>query len=96
VFCDTAPSYIRSKLSEAELLAQLAEEAAELAKAALKLRRVEDGSNPTPVTKDTAVENLMEEITDVHLLLELLKLEPDQELKNQKLRRWASRLREGC
>lgn len=35
-------------LPEAEVLAQLAEEVAELAQAALKLRRALDGTNPTP------------------------------------------------
>lgn len=39
---------IHEILGESELLAQLAEEAAELAQAALKLRRALDGSNPTP------------------------------------------------
>lgn len=35
-------------LTPVELLAQLAEEGAELAQAALKLRRAYDGTNPTP------------------------------------------------
>lgn len=35
-------------LPEEELLAQLAEECSEAAKAALKLRRARDGVNPTP------------------------------------------------
>ena len=35
-------------LPETEILAQLAEEASELAQAALKLRRALDGTNPTP------------------------------------------------
>ena len=39
---------IRLFLPDAELWAQLAEEAAELAQAALKIRRVLDGTNPTP------------------------------------------------
>lgn len=37
-------------LPEDELLAQLAEECSEAAKAALKLRRVRNGANPTPVS----------------------------------------------
>lgn len=35
-------------LPKTEILAQLAEEASELAQAALKLRRALDGTNPTP------------------------------------------------
>ena len=42
---------IREILPQEELLAQLAEEASELAHAALKLRRVYDGRNYTPVTE---------------------------------------------
>ena len=40
---------IRDYLSDAEIVAQLAEEASELTQAALKLRRVFDGTNPTLV-----------------------------------------------
>ena len=57
-----------------ELLAQLAEEATELAQAALKLRRVVDGKNPTPVTYDDALENLHEEIADVFLVIDVLEI----------------------
>lgn len=58
---------IADKLGRAELLAQLAEEASELSQAALKLRRVLDGRNPTPVTEESAVLHLQEELTDVLL-----------------------------
>ena len=40
---------IRDYLSNAEIVAQLAEEASELTQTALKLRRVLDGTNPTLV-----------------------------------------------
>lgn len=67
--------YIQEKLPTTELLAQLAEEATELAHAALKLRRVYDGTNPTPTTYEDALENLHEEIADVKLLLKVLELD---------------------
>ena len=57
-----AIEYVRNTLSKEEQLAQLAEECAELGKAALKLRRVYDGRNPTPVTRPEAFNNLVEEI----------------------------------
>ncbi len=41
-------------LPEEELLAQLAEECSEAAKAALKLRRARDGVNPTSVSEEEA------------------------------------------
>lgn len=47
------------------MLEQLAEECAELGKAALKLARIVRKENPTPVTKEEALENLREEYTDV-------------------------------
>lgn len=91
---DTNPAYIRLTLSRAELLTLLAEEAAELSQAALKLRRAETGTNPTPVPAATAAEHLIEEISDVSLVLQILKLEPDPETVHRKLHRWATRLRE--
>ena len=90
--------YIREKVPQAELLAQLAEEASELTHAALKLRRACDGTNPTPVSPDEALVKLREEISDVMLLLEVLRLGGDVHLpeyyktRNAKLDRWVLRL----
>lgn len=53
------------KIGKAAMLEQLAEEAAELSQAALKLARVLRGENPTPVTRKEANKKLMEEYTDV-------------------------------
>lgn len=92
--------YIQEKLTTEELLAQLAEEAAELGHAALKLRRVYDGSNPTPTTYEDALANLHEEIADVQLLLKVLELNgPNHKAKHthimqEKVARWARRLKE--
>ena len=57
--------YIVKHLSLSERVAQLAEEAAELAQAAMKYRRALDGVNPTPVTLEQACDNLDEEVADV-------------------------------
>lgn len=57
--------YIASKLSKEEILCQLAEEAAELAQAALKLRRALTETNPTPYSADAATDNFLTEIADV-------------------------------
>ena len=88
--------FVRAVLSREELLAQLAEEATELAHAALKLRRVYVGTNPTPVPLRDALDNLMEEIADVQLLLEVLELDqhwPEYGvIKESKIQRWVSRL----
>lgn len=94
----TCLNFIRQMLSPEELLAQLAEEGAELTHAALKLRRAKDGTNPTPVAQSSAMNALLEEIADVLLLVELLNFDPyDDEIRDImdfKLQRWEKRLKE--
>lgn len=90
--------YIRRTLPKTELLAQLAEEASELAQAALKLRRVMDGRNVTPTTEDEAIGTLFEETGDVALCLATLNLvcaeiALDNDYITKKLTRWVTRLR---
>ena len=91
---------IQEALIQEELLAQLAEEATELAHAALKLRRAYDGTNPTPVTAKEAYEGLLEEIADVSVCLTVLGYDRSLNkmrtslLMNEKLHRWAERLEE--
>lgn len=95
-----AIEYVRNNLSQEELLCQLAEECAELGKAALKLRRVYDGTNPTPVKRSEAFNNLVEEIADVTLCLEVLGMNTAEVLYNcgklweEKSARWKNRLQE--
>lgn len=92
--------FVRSKLTNAELLAGLAEEATELSHAALKMRRVMDGTNYTPVTFDEAFANLKEEIGDVLLCLEMVgltvELESYRKDMDAKLERWVRRLKGEC
>lgn len=95
-------------LPEEELLAQLAEECSEAAKAAMKLRRARDGVNPTPVSEEEAFGNLVEELADIYLCSIVLfggELDDDDpcnmcddvgdnmvEIMEQKLVRWKYRL----
>ena len=85
---------IKQKVPVVEILAGLAEEAAELAQAALKLRRVFDGTNPTPTTEEMAIDALHEEIADVKLYVSLLDVNPREisEIMQRKLMRWEDRL----
>ena len=89
---------IRDFLSNKEILCQLAEEAAELSQAALKLRRALDGKNPTPKSVARCKSELNEEIADVLLCLEELTLFSDVDFIIQdafvefKRKRWLSRL----
>ena len=79
-------------------LGQLAEEAAELGHAALKLQRIINGTYPTPVTESQAKKNLQEEATDVLICLEeigkagIATFNPDVYL--DKTGRWPDRIAE--
>lgn len=90
---------IREMLDKTEILAQLAEEAAELAQAALKLRRAIDGENPTQKTIFECENSLREEIADVWLcireagFLDREQLVFESKLMIVKRDRWLSRLR---
>lgn len=89
---------IAEKLPETELLAQLAEECAELSKAALKLRRSIDGTNPTPIDKTKAKQKLMEEIADVFVCIDAVAVAEKIDVKSVfgisevKMARWMERL----
>lgn len=90
--------FVIDSLPTAELLAQLAEEASELAQAALKLRRCYDGTNPARISKEDAMKQLQEEVADVLLSLHVLGMDTDQhcdvydEISNRKVQRWAKSL----
>ena len=88
---ETVQGYI---MPVCELLAGLAEECGELTQAALKLRRVWDGTNPTPTTEEAAMEDLYEEIADVFLYIEELKLNRGTigRIMGEKRDRWKKRL----
>ncbi len=97
--------YINELLGADELLLALAEEAAELSQAALKLRRARMGLNPTPVTQEEATKQLNEEIGGTILCWRVLvqygregnavDWEGDlTEVQQQKLDRWVRRLKE--
>jgi NTP pyrophosphatase (non-canonical NTP hydrolase) len=78
-------------IGKAAMLEQLAEEAAELAQAALKLARIERGENPTPVTKREAKAHLIEEFTDVETCAKELSLSADPDIEAMKIKRFYDR-----
>ena len=91
-------------ISDRSKLEQLAEEAAELAQAALKLiRAMPDSDNPTPIEIEKAWGNVLEEMADVQLCFDVLIEErPEGEqcafredielVKRAKRLRWIERL----
>lgn len=89
-------SKIKDRIPVVERLAGLAEECAELAQAALKLRRVYDKTNPTPVSEEDAIEHLYEEVADMSLYLNLLDINWNavREIMREKEKRWEVRLNE--
>lgn len=85
-------------MTDTAMLEGLAEEATELAQAALKLARVIRGENPTPVTIEAARSRLTEETADVLLYLQEVRenhritLQEISEIMTVKRQRWAARL----
>lgn len=95
--------YIAENLSEEDILCQIAEEASELAQAALKLRRAITHTNPTPITVGEAVENLFEEYGDTLVAMAAYYMKRGMidrkvadfiEQSNTKYSRWAQRIKE--
>lgn len=97
--------YIAEKLGTEEILCQLAEEAAELSQAALKLRRCISGKNPTPKTCQECCNNLIEETSDFELCLDLflrtcsteeilMFMSEKDKTRIKKTNRWYERLKE--
>lgn len=87
--------YIRNKLSNQELLEQLAEECSELAKASLKMIRASGMSaNITPITRREAYDNFIEEQNDVVSVLWVLTRDERYAYIDgyPKYERWAKRL----
>lgn len=89
---------IAKKLTKAAALEQMAEEAAELAQAALKYARILRGENPTPVTEWEAMRHLSEEVADVLVCMDVVMEYPDSlygvdEQVFEKKARWLDRLK---
>lgn len=95
---EEARRIVQAHISSTDALAQLAEEASELAQAALKLRRCFVGTNPTPVKPKDAIAHVREEVADVVVCLDVLAptLPPldERPVATEKMTRWAQRLTE--
>lgn len=79
-------------IGSAAMMEQLAEEATELAHAALKAARAMRGENPTPVTRAEAEGNLREEYTDVVQCAQELNLDVDYMQIQAKKERFKERI----
>ena len=92
-------SYIAAKVSQQSRLMQVAEEAAELIQASMKLVRIKAGYNPAAVSHEQALKNLVEEIADTRNAIDALQLDdilPSgavEEVERAKLDRWFERVK---
>lgn len=86
---------IHDRLPKFVVLMQLAEECAEVSKAALKLARIYQGENPTPVTEEEAIMMLNEEVADFFVCcscIEEIDWDVVSSIYDEKMKRWATRL----
>ena len=89
---------VRNKLDSRALLEGLAEEAAELSQAALKLIRAKSlSSNPTPISEEEAEAKVLVEIADVRNCINAFGLPSKyggliNEITEVKMQRWVERL----
>ena len=86
--------YIRQTVPTPALCEAIAEEATELAQAALKYARILRNENPTPANKVDVMKNLSEEVGDVMLCLDVCNIGPDRNVMAAKLERWVQRVQE--
>lgn len=90
-----ALEYVKKYVPRRARLEQVAEEAAELSQAALKLIRAEGADNPTPISKTAAKKIFWEEVADVNNAVNavgFLSPEHMSEIEEIKIRRWAERV----
>lgn len=88
---------ILESLTQKEILDQLAEEAVELAHAALKLGRAISGNNPTPLSVEECRANLIEEFADVQNVRNIVitsdeEYEEIQSIATKKMKRLRERI----
>lgn len=91
----TDVDYLRNHLTEGQMWGQLAEEAAELAQAALKMQRICDKTNPPRKTEEECRQAVIEEKADVEGCFTVLAWYPSteqDEIIAAKLQRWRKHL----
>lgn len=83
---------ISNEINRSALYEHLAEEASELAQAALKVARIQRGENPCRTEIEEALDNMVEEFTDVMLVAEIIGYEKNETMYAYKLNRWVNRI----
>lgn len=85
---------IVERIGRPAMYEQLAEEAVELAFAALKMARILRGENPTPRTEEEMRWNIVDETTDVMICLQELMIRFDPKVEDEKRKRFRKRWKE--
>ena len=86
--------YMKDHIGEPAMYEQMAEECVELAKAALKMARIERGENPTPVTANEMHDAIIEEYTDIVNCANELELHSSPTIAKYKMERFKQRWEE--
>lgn len=83
---------LMESVSKKDLCIMLAEEASELAQAAIKVVRLDSETIPTPIEAEKAWENVVEEYTDIMTAAAALGIQPSGKIFNEKCERWLARI----
>ena len=86
--------YMKDHIGEPAMYEQMAEECVELAKAALKMARIERGENPTPVTANEMHDAIIEEYTDIVNCANELGIHSSPTIAKYKMERFKARWEE--
>lgn len=86
--------YVLDNVSVPDILNQLAEEASELAQAALKMSRTMSSTNPSAIDSVDAYANLLEEYSDVVNVATVMSISSNNYICEKKMERWANRIKE--
>ena len=84
--------FVSNEINRSALYEHLAEEASELAQAALKVARIQRGENPCGTEIEEALDNMVEEFTDVMLVSDIIGYEKNETIYAYKLNRWVDRI----
>lgn len=86
---------IRDKVGRPAIAEQVAEEAAELGKEALKYARAIRNENPTPTPAGESFKRMIDELSDLLVVCDALGVHPDLQWMHFKRDRWVERLSGG-
>ena len=88
-----AINYIKENLTEKDFVIQAIEECSELIQALSKRYRIIEGVNPTTKSPDENMEDVVEEWTDLWMIMSILNIGADLAQVDYKFLRWSNRIK---